>query len=46
MLTDHDLSKLDALIGRFFAIDNTTYEDAKQPFIARYKGNLKHKDSI
>jgi len=45
MLTDHDLSKLDALIGQFFTIENTIYGDARQPFIARYKGRLKHKDS-
>jgi len=45
MLTDHDLSKLDALVGKFFTIENITYGDGKQPFIARYKGKLKHKDS-
>jgi membrane-associated protease RseP (regulator of RpoE activity) len=45
MLTDHDLSKLDALVGQFFTIENITYGDAKQTFIARYIGKLKHKDS-
>ena len=46
MLTDHKLSKLDALIGQFFTIENTNYGDAKQPFVARYEGKLKHKDSV
>ena len=45
MLTDHDLSKLDALVGQFFTIENITYGDVKQPFIARYTGKLKHKES-
>ena len=45
MLTDHDLSKLDTLVGQFFTIENITYGDVKQPFIARYTGKLKHKDS-
>lgn len=45
MLTDHDLSKLDALIGQFFTIENITYGGEKQSFIARYKGMLKNKDS-
>lgn len=45
MLTDHNLSKLDALIGQIFTIDNITYGDAKQPFVARYQGKLKNKDS-
>ena len=46
MLTEHKLSKLDALIGRFFIIENTTYGNEKQPFVAHYQGKLKHKDSI
>ena len=46
MLTEHKLSKLDALIGQFFQIENTTYGDEKQPFVARYQGKLKHKDSV
>ena len=45
MQTEHDLSKLDTLIGQFFAIENITYGDAKQSFIAMYKGMLKNKDS-
>jgi membrane-associated protease RseP (regulator of RpoE activity) len=45
MLIDHELSKLDALIGQFFTIENITHGDAKQPFVARYEGKLKHKDS-
>ncbi len=45
MLTDHDLSKLEALVGQFFTIENITYGDAKQTFIARYEGKLKHKNS-
>jgi len=45
MHTDHNLSKLDALIGQFFTIENITYGDAEQPFIVRYEGKLKHKDS-
>ena len=46
MLTEHKLSKLDALIGQFFQIENTTYGNEKQPFVAHYQGKLKHKDSV
>jgi membrane-associated protease RseP (regulator of RpoE activity) len=45
MQTDHNLTDLDALIGRFFTIDAITYGDAKQPFVTRYYGFLKHTNS-
>ena len=45
MQTDHNLTDLDALIGRFFTIDTITYGDTKQPFVTRYNGFLKHADS-
>jgi membrane-associated protease RseP (regulator of RpoE activity) len=45
MQTEHVLADLDALTERFFSIDTITYGEAKQPFIIRYAGTLKNKDS-
>jgi len=45
MQTDHKLTDLDTLIGRFFIIEAITYGNSKQPFVSRYNGSLKNKDS-
>lgn len=45
MTTDHNLAELDALIGQFFTINETTYGDPKQDFLVRYRGSLKSADS-
>jgi membrane-associated protease RseP (regulator of RpoE activity) len=45
MTTDHNLAEIDALMGRFFIINETTYGDPKQDFLVRYRGSLKSADS-
>ncbi len=45
MITDHNLAEIDALIGQHFQIEEVTYGGSKQPYIVRYRGNLKESDS-
>lgn len=45
MITDHNLSKLDEIISQYFTVEETTYGSPKQPFVVRYRGSLKNKDS-
>ena len=45
MITDHDLAAIDKLVGQHFSIQNITYADPKQPFIARYQGTLRAADT-
>lgn len=45
MTTNHDLAEIDALMGRYFIINETTYGDPKQDFLVRYRGSLKSADS-
>jgi len=46
MQTNHNVSELDALIGKFFTIESITYGNTEQVYITLYKGKLKHDDSI
>ncbi len=45
MNTDHNMAELDALIGQHLNIEEVTYGGPKQPFVVRYRGNLKESDS-
>jgi len=45
MITDHNLAEIDALIGQHFQIEEVTSGGSKQPYIVRYRGNLKESDS-
>lgn len=45
MITDHNLAQLDKTIGKFFQIEEITYGGPKQPFVVRYRGELKNNDS-
>ncbi len=45
MTTDHNLAELDALIGRFFIIRESTYGDPKKDYVAIYRGSLLSEDS-
>ena len=45
MTTDHNLAELDALIGRFFIIRESTYGDPKKDYVAYYRGSLLSEDS-
>lgn len=40
MITDHNLAELDKLVAEHFSIDDVTYGDPKQPFVARYRGKI------
>jgi len=46
MITDHDLTAIDKLVGGHFSIDNIIYGDPKQPFIIRYQGALRSADTV
>jgi membrane-associated protease RseP (regulator of RpoE activity) len=45
MSTDHNLAELDALIGRFFIIKESTYGDPKKDYLVFYRGSLLSEDS-
>ena len=45
MTTDHNLTELDALIGRFFIIRESTYGDPKKDYVVVYRGSLLSEDS-
>jgi membrane-associated protease RseP (regulator of RpoE activity) len=45
MITDHNLSELNAITAQYFNIEEITYGSAKQPFVVRYRGSLKDHDS-
>jgi membrane-associated protease RseP (regulator of RpoE activity) len=45
MDTNYDLVELDALIQRFFHIEDITYGGSKEPFVVRYRGKLISSDS-
>ena len=38
MITEHNLTELDALVRQFFEIEDITYGSPKQPFVVRYRG--------
>ena len=45
MITDHNLAQLDDIIRPYFAIEEITYGDTKQPFVTRYRGQIIGADS-
>lgn len=40
MTTDYNLAELDALVEKYFSIEDITYGSPKQPFVARYRGRI------
>ena len=44
MITDHNLTELDALVARYFSVENVTYGGPKDPFLIRYRGRMSSDD--
>ena len=45
MITDHNLTELNAIVSQHFTIEEITYGTEKQPFVVHYRGDLKDSDS-
>jgi membrane-associated protease RseP (regulator of RpoE activity) len=45
MITDHNLTELNAIVSQHFVIEEITYGTEKQPFVVHYRGDLKDSDS-
>ena len=45
MITDHNLTELNAIVSQHFTIEEITYGTEKQPFVVHYRGDLKDSES-